>query len=189
MWLFAGLGNPGEEYAGHRHNIGFMAIDRMASDFGFLAFKAKFQGLISEGRIGGQKIILLKPQTFMNNSGRSVAAAANFYKIAPERIYVFHDELDLEPAKIRVKSGGGAGGHNGIRSVEECLGTADFNRVRMGIGHPGDKEKVHGYVLSNFAKAEQKGLEALLASVAKHAGLLLENESDFMSKIAIDVKE
>lgn len=187
MWLLAGLGNPGEEYARHRHNIGFMAVDRIHNDLGLLDWKKKFSGLLAEGKIGGEKIALLKPMTFMNLSGQSVSAAARFFKIEPSRIAVFHDELDLEPGKIRVKAGGGNAGHNGLESIEEHLGTADFRRVRLGIGHPGDKARVYGYVLGNFAKSDT-WVEPLLAAVSNHIGLLLTAESEFMSKVALELK-
>lgn len=186
--LFAGLGNPGDKYADNRHNIGFMAVEAVAAAYGFPPFRKKFQGEFSEGSIeGGGKVILLKPQTYMNESGQSVVQAAKFFKIPPDKIYVFHDELDLPPGKVRVKKGGGNAGHNGLRSVEACLGTADFMRVRLGIGHPGDREKVHGYVLSDFAKAEkEEWLCPLLDALAKHAPLLAAGkDSDLMSKVAI----
>ncbi len=186
-WLFAGLGNPGEEYARHRHNVGFMALELIAADYGFPPFKAKFQGRVAEGKIGGEKAVLLMPQTYMNNSGQSVSAAAKFYKIPPDRIVVVHDEIDLEPGKIRVKPGGGNAGHNGLRSIEDNLGTPDFRRVRLGVGRP-----VHGdaadYVLSNFSKADREWLEPLLEAVSKHAPLLFANESEFMSKVAMETQ-
>lgn len=188
-WLFAGLGNPGEKYAANRHNIGFMAVDAIAADYGFPAWRSKFQGELAEGRIGDIKVILLKPLTYMNNSGQAVKAAAKFYKIDPARIVVFHDELDLEPGKIRIKQGGGNAGHNGLKSIEAHLGTPDFWRVRLGIGHPGDKARVHGYVLKDFAKAEKSWLEPLLAAIARHAGILAQgNISAFMSKVAEEAK-
>lgn len=185
VWLFAGLGNPGDQYKNNRHNIGFMVVDSIAQAHDFPPFKTKYQGLLSEGKIDGSKIILLKPQTYMNNSGQSVAAAAKFYKIPPERILVFHDELDLEPGKIRIKCGGGNAGHNGLKSIQAHLGTPDFWRVRMGIGHPGDKDRVHSYVLGDFAKAERPSFAALLDECARHAGLLAAGAMDeFMSKVA-----
>lgn len=185
MWLLVGLGNPGDKYAGNRHNIGFMAIDEIAGQHGFSSFKSKFQGLMSEGRIGGQKVVLLKPQTFMNESGQSVGKAAKFYKIPPERIVVFHDELDLDPSKVRVKVGGGVAGHNGLKSIKAHLSTADFQRVRLGIGHPGDKSRVSGYVLSDFAKAEQKWLETLVPALADYVDVLIDgNGDDFMTRVA-----
>ncbi len=188
-WLFAGLGNPGGKYEKNRHNIGFMVAERLADEFGFPPFRAKFQGQFSEGRIGAHKVILLKPQTYMNNSGQSVAAAAKFYKIPPERIYAFHDEIDIEAGKIRVKKGGGNAGHNGLRSIQDHLGTADFHRVRLGVGRPVHGE-VHDYVLGDFSKSEREWLEPYIAAVAKHSGLLLDGrESEFMNKIALDLKK
>lgn len=185
MWLLVGLGNPGDKYAGNRHNIGFMAVDAIARAYNIGPFKAKHQGLQAEGRIGEHKVVLLKPETYMNESGRSVGAAAKFYKIPPARIVVFHDELDLAPAKIRVKTGGGNAGHNGLRSMDAHLGTPDYVRVRMGIGHPGDKDRVHGYVLSDFAKAERNWLEPYIDAIADYVPLLLDGkETDFMSKVA-----
>jgi len=188
-WLFAGLGNPGDEYAGNRHNIGFMAADVMAGDYKFPDYRAKFQGLFAEGKIANQKVILLKPTTYMNNSGQSVKAAAKFFKIKPERIVVFHDELDLEAGKLKVKCGGGNAGHNGLKSIEAHLGTPDYWRVRLGIGHPGDKAKVHSYVLKDFAKAEKEWLEPFLNAVSRHAGLIAAGDMPgFMSKVALDTK-
>lgn len=185
LWLFAGLGNPGDKYARNRHNIGFMAIDAVADGSGAPPFKTKFQGQVSEAALDGVRTILLKPLTMMNLSGQSVAAAAKFYKIPPARIVVFHDELDLPPGKIRVKRGGGAAGHNGLRSIDDHLGQ-EYWRVRMGIGHPGDRDRVHGYVLGDFSKADADWLEPLLAATAKHASLFVRGkESEFMSKVAM----
>lgn len=190
MWLLVGLGNPGSKYESNRHNIGFMAVDAIAGAHGIGPFKAKYHGLLAEGRMGDEKVAILKPQTYMNESGQSVGAAAKFYKIPPERIVVFHDELDLVAAKIRVKKGGGNAGHNGLRSMDAHLGTPDFIRVRLGIGHPGDKDRVHNYVLSDFSKAENEWLKPYLEAVAKHAELLLQGkDNDFMSKVAQSVKE
>lgn len=189
MWLIVGLGNPGKEYENHRHNIGFMVADRIASDFSFPSPKKKFASEYSEGRIGGEKALLLKPQTFMNNSGRAVAEAANFYKIPAERIVAFHDELDLPPGKIRWKKGGGAGGHNGLKSMDDWLTTQDYHRIRIGIGHPGDKDAVSGYVLSNFAKADQDWIPKLVESLSKHLPTLLQEDfSGYMSKIVLDTQ-
>ncbi len=186
-WLLAGLGNPGAQYEGNRHNIGFMAVDAVAGAHGFPAFRSKFQGALAEGRIAGHKIILLKPLTFMNNSGLSVVQASKFYKIAPSRIVVFHDELDLPGGKIRVKTGGGHAGHNGLRSIDSHLGTQDYIRIRMGIGHPGDREKVHGHVLSDFGKSERQWVDTVVQSVGRHAGFLVDGkESEFMSRVAMD---
>src|SRR6056297_3617388 len=154
MLLFAGLGNPGTKYAGNRHNIGFMALDRIAADHGFGPWKAKFQGEIAEGRLGGEKLLLLKPMTYMNLSGQSVGEAMRFYKLAPGDVTVFHDELDLAPGKVRVKTGGGHAGHNGLRSIHQHIGES-YARVRLGIGHPGRKELVSHYVLQDFPKSER----------------------------------
>lgn len=189
MYLIVGLGNPGNKYEKNRHNVGFMAMDEIADDYGFSDFRNKFQGLYSEGRIGGQKVGLLKPETYMNESGRSVQAAAKFYKIDADHIFVFHDELDLEPGKMRVRKGGGNAGHNGLKSIQAHLGTPDYWRIRVGIGHPGEKNKVSGYVLSDFAKVDQIWLESLLPALSKHTSLLLGgNDGDFMSKVAMDAK-
>ena len=168
MRLIVGLGNPGSQYARHRHNIGFMAVDRIAEDHGFGPWRSKFQGQAAEGRLGGEKALLLKPQTFMNRSGQSVGAAVQFYKLAPEDIIVIHDELDLAPGKCRVKEGGGHAGHNGLRSIHAAIG-ADYVRVRLGIGHPGHKDAVSGYVLHDFAKADQDWLDDLLRGIADGA--------------------
>ncbi len=192
MWLLVGLGNPGAKYERNRHNIGFMAADAIAREYGIGPFKAKYQGLLAEGRIGTHKVAILKPQTFMNESGRSVGAAAKFYKIPPEKIVVFHDELDLAESKIRVKTGGGNAGHNGLRSMDAHLGTPDYIRVRLGIGHPGDKDRVHGYVLGDFSKAEQEWVEPYLDAIGRHVGFLLDGkDNEFMSKVAqsVSVKE
>jgi PTH1 family peptidyl-tRNA hydrolase len=168
MQLYVGLGNPGAKYAGNRHNIGFMAVDAIAGAHGFGPWRAKFQGQVSEGVLNGEKVILLKPETFMNLSGQSVGEAARFYKIAPEAVTVFHDELDLAPAKLRVKRGGGHAGHNGLRSITAHIG-AGFQRVRLGIGHPGHKDRVAGYVLQDFAKADAAWLDDLMRGIAEGA--------------------
>lgn len=187
--LLVGLGNPGSEYAKNRHNIGFMAIDQIAGDYKFPSFKSKFQGELSENNIDGQKVILLKPQTFMNLSGQSVQATAKFYKIPPAQVFVYHDELDLDAGKTRLKLGGGNAGHNGLKSMQQHMGTPDFWRVRLGIGHPGDKERVHGHVLSDFAKADQVWLERLIPALSKHLPLLLSGKGeDYMSKVAQEIK-
>jgi PTH1 family peptidyl-tRNA hydrolase len=187
MWLIVGLGNPGEKYSGNRHNIGFMAVDAIASAYGFPAFKSKYQGEISEGRIGSEKVALLKPQTYMNESGMSVGPAAKFYKILPNHILVFHDELDLPAGKLRMKRGGGHAGHNGLRSLDSHLDTVDYWRARIGIGHPGDRERVHGYVLSDFAKAERPWVDSMVLSIGRHIGLMLDGkDSAFMSKVSED---
>ncbi len=185
MWLIAGLGNPGGKYAGNRHNIGFMAVDEIASEYGFPAFRSKFQGELAEGQVAGEKVVLLKPLTFMNESGQSVGKTAKFYKIPPARILVLHDELDLVPGKMRTKLGGGVAGHNGLKSIRAHIGTPDFWRLRFGIGHPGERDRVSGYVLSDFSKSEQKWLPGLLKAVAAHLPLMLEgSDNDFMTRVA-----
>ncbi len=165
MKLFVGLGNPGAKYAQNRHNIGFMALDRIASDHGFAPWRGKFQGQVSEGKFGSEKVILLKPETFMNLSGQSVGEAMRFYKLSAEDITVFHDEIDLAPAKLRVKQGGGHAGHNGLRSLHQHISPA-YQRVRMGVGHPGHKDAVASYVLKDFAKADQDWLDDMLRGVS-----------------------
>jgi len=188
MFLFVGLGNPGTKYALNRHNIGFMAVDNFVHRHNFSGWSKKFQGEISTGTLDGEKVVVLKPQTFMNLSGQSVQAAAAFYKIPPEKIVVFHDELDLQPGKIRMKKAGGAGGHNGIKSIDAHLGQ-NYWRVRMGIGHPGEKHLVSNYVLGDFAKADQKWLEDLLDAMAKHAPRIVAGDMDgFMSKVAQELQ-
>lgn len=192
MWLLVGLGNPGDKYEYNRHNIGFLAVDAIADTYGFPAYKKKFQGLMAEGHIEGEKVILLKPQTYMNNSGQSVGEAAKFYKIPLDRIAVFHDELDLGAGKIRTKKGGGNAGHNGLRSMDSHLNSNDYWRIRLGIGHPGDKAMVHNHVLSNFSKDELIWLKPLIEAVANHAPLMVQGkDNEFMSKVAqaVDVKE
>ncbi|MEQ1552234.1 aminoacyl-tRNA hydrolase [Sphingorhabdus sp.] len=185
MQIWAGLGNPGPQYAMHRHNVGFMAADALADRYDAPAPAKKFQGWMQEVRIGGDKIILLKPATFMNESGRSIRAALDFYKLAPEDVTVFYDELDLAPFKIKVKRGGGAAGHNGIRSTIDHIG-ADFRRVRLGIGHPGHKDRVTGYVLGNFAKNEIDPLADMLGAIAAEADWLAKGEDvRFMSEVAL----
>lgn len=185
MRLFVGLGNPGAKYAGNRHNIGYMAVERIAADHGFAPFRAKFQGLLSEGRLGQERIALLKPETFMNLSGQSVGEAMRFFKLEPADVVVFHDELDLAPGKCRVKLGGGHAGHNGLRSLHAHIGDA-YVRVRLGIGHPGHKDKVAPYVLSDFAKAEQDWLEDLLRGISDGAAFLAEgNDAKFMNAVAL----
>ncbi len=187
MWLIVGLGNPGAEYQHNRHNIGFMAVDEIIRRHNLSADEKKFQGLISQGTIGGEKVLLLKPQTYMNLSGQSVQAAASFYKIPPDRVIVFHDEMDLAAGKIRVKFAGGAAGHNGLRSIDQHLGQ-NYWRVRLGVGRPDRKERVTGHVLGDFAKADRQWLEKLLASVADHAERLAGADMDgFMSKVAHDM--
>ncbi|QOZ75015.1 aminoacyl-tRNA hydrolase [Bradyrhizobium sp. CCBAU 53351] len=171
MRLFVGLGNPGAKYARNRHNIGFMAVDEIARRHSFAPWRRRFQGETSEGTLGTERVILLKPTTYMNESGRAVQEAANFFKIAPGDVTVFHDELELPPGKVRVKIGGGIAGHNGLRSISAHIGN-DYRRVRLGIGHPGVKELVHGHVLSDFAKADNDWVATLCEAVAEHAGLV-----------------
>jgi len=187
MWILVGLGNPGSQYQNNRHNIGFLAIDEIAGEYGLPAFTKKFQGEITEGRIDGEKVVLVKPMTFMNESGQCVGKVASFYKVTPNRIIVFHDELDLAPGKLRTKKGGGAAGHNGLKSMDAHLNSQDYHRVRMGIGHPGDKDRVTGHVLGDFSKDEKQWLPDWLCAVAKHTPLLLQNKGeDFMTKVAAD---
>lgn len=185
MKLIVGLGNPGAKYARNRHNIGFMAVERMAADHGLGPWKSKFQGSLSEGRFGSARAVLLRPETFMNKSGDSIAAAMRFYKIEAEDVVVLHDELDLAPGKVKFKMGGGHAGHNGLRSVHAHLG-ADYGRVRLGIGHPGHKDRVAGYVLSDFAKAEGQWLDDVLRGVSDGAPYLAEGDSaKFMNAVSL----
>jgi peptidyl-tRNA hydrolase, PTH1 family len=185
MQIWAGLGNPGAQYALHRHNVGFMAVDAIAALHGFDAFKVRFQGWASEGRISGEKILLLKPATFMNESGRSIGEAMRFYKLDVADVTAFHDELDLDPFRVKVKIGGGTAGHNGLRSTEAHIGNA-FRRVRLGIGHPGHKDRVLGYVLGNYAKAEIEPLSDMLGAVAAEADWLAKSDAvRFMNDVAM----
>ncbi|HTI83671.1 MAG TPA: aminoacyl-tRNA hydrolase [Acetobacteraceae bacterium] len=186
MLLWVGLGNPEPGMARNRHNIGFMAVDTIAIAHRFSPWRQRFKGLTSEGTIAGAKILALKPHTYMNESGTSVQQAAAFYKLPPEAITAFHDELDLVPGKVRVKRGGGAAGHNGLRSMDRILGTQDYWRVRLGIGHPGTKERVMGHVLGDFIKDDREWLLPLLDAVADAAPLLAQNKpEDFMTRIAL----
>jgi peptidyl-tRNA hydrolase, PTH1 family len=188
MRLIVGLGNPGARYERNRHNIGFMAVDRIVRRHGFGPFRSKFQGAIAEGEIGGERVYALKPQTFMNASGDSVGEVARFYKIAPLEIAVIYDEIDLAPGKLRVKRGGGAAGHNGIRSIDAAIGE-DFWRVRLGVGHPGVKELVQPYVLQNFDAEEVGWLVPLLDAVAEALPVLVADDAPgFMSKVALILK-
>ncbi|MCK1672292.1 aminoacyl-tRNA hydrolase [Bradyrhizobium sp. 150] len=171
MRLFVGLGNPGPKFARNRHNVGFMAVDEIARRHGFAPWRRRFQGETSEGTLGTERVILLKPMTYMNDSGRSVQEGASFFKIAPGDVTVFHDELELPPGKVRVKIGGGIAGHNGLRSISAHIGN-EYRRVRLGIGHPGVKELVHGHVLSDFAKADNDWVATLCDAVAEHAALV-----------------
>jgi PTH1 family peptidyl-tRNA hydrolase len=186
MLLWVGLGNPEPGMARQRHNIGFMALDVIAIRHGFSPWRKRFKGLVAEGTIGGEKVLALKPLTYMNVSGESVQAAAAFFKLGPESITAFHDELDLAPGKLRVKRGGGAAGHNGLRSMDRMLGTPEYWRVRLGIGHPGVKERVTGHVLGDFAQADRDWLLPLLDGVADAAPLLAAGKpEDFMTKVAL----
>lgn len=183
MLLFVGLGNPGARYAGNRHNIGFMAVEAIAKRHGFAPWRRRFHGVTTEGSLDGQKTLLLLPGTFMNESGRAVAEAANFYKIGLNEIVVLHDELELPPGKVRIKTGGGNAGHNGLRSMSEYMGN-DYKRMRIGIGHPGNKDLVHSYVLSDFAKVERPWVETLCDAIADNAGILArDQDSSFQNKI------
>lgn len=185
MRLFVGLGNPGLEYAGHRHNVGFLAVERIARLHGFGPWRRKFQGEIAEGRIGGERIVLLRPLTYMNESGRSVGEAARFFQLEPGGITVFHDEIDLTLGRVRVKVGGGHAGNNGVRSVTQHLGP-EFQRVRIGVGHPGDKALVHRHVLSDFAKAERPLVAELIEAIAEAAPKLAAGDAPgFMSAVAL----
>ncbi|MBO6776891.1 MAG: aminoacyl-tRNA hydrolase [Marinibacterium sp.] len=185
MKLLVGLGNPGPKYANNRHNIGFMALDRIADDHGFAPWRSKFQGQLSEGRLGSGKVVLLKPETFMNNSGQSVGEAMRFFKLTPEDIIVLHDEIDLAPSKVRYKFAGGHAGHNGLRSIHAHIGDT-YGRVRIGVGHPGRKEAVPGYVLRDFAKAEADWVENVLRVIADGAPHLANGDSGkFMNAVAL----
>lgn len=187
MLLLAGLGNPGPKSANNRHNVGFMAADAIARRHGFSPWSKKFQGEIAEGKLGGEKVILLKPQTYMNLSGQSVGEAMRFFKLEPSALTVLYDEIDLAAGKVRVKTGGGAGGHNGIRSIDAHVGK-DYRRVRIGVGHPGVKELVHGHVLGDFSKADKGWLEPLLDAIADNADLLAKGDDNgFMNKLSLAV--
>jgi peptidyl-tRNA hydrolase, PTH1 family len=190
MLLFVGLGNPGAKHAGNRHNVGFMVLETIAKRHGFPPWRRRFQGVASEAPLGGERVQLLLPGTFMNESGRAVAEAMHFYKLGLSDVVVFHDELDLPPGKVRVKTGGGVAGHNGLRSITAHVGN-DYRRVRIGIGHPGVKEMVHGYVLSDFSKADRAWVEALTDIVADNVELLARGQdASFQNKVhlAMDAK-
>lgn len=185
MLIFVGLGNPGTKYANNRHNIGFRALDQIASDHGFAPWRSKFQGKVSEGRLGGEKVTLLKPETFMNLSGQSVGEAMRFYKVSPDDITVFHDELDLAPGKCRHKKGGGHAGHNGLRSLHQHLGDS-YARIRIGIGHPGRKEAVPGYVLHDFSKSDEDWIDDLLRGISDGAPDLAKGDAGrFMNAVSL----
>lgn len=187
--IIVGLGNPGPQYALHRHNIGFMAIDLIAHFYNFSPFKSKSKAQISEGRIGNQKILLVKPQTFMNLSGQPVGELARFYKIPLENILVIHDDLDLIPGKARIKQGGGAGGHNGLKDLDRHLGK-DYWRLRLGIGHPGNPDRVSGYVLSPFAKSDEAWVISLVREVADQMETLIKGDKElFLTRVNEAVKE
>jgi len=183
MRLFVGLGNPGSKYEGNRHNIGFMVVDEIARRHGFSPWRRRFQGETSEGVLGGERVVLLKPATYMNESGRAVQEAAKFFKLGESEVVVFHDEIELPPTKMRVKVGGGIAGHNGLRSISAHLGN-EYRRVRLGVGHPGVKEIVHIHVLNDFAKSERPWVRALCETVAEHAELLVSGkDSQFQNKV------
>ena len=185
MRLFVGLGNPGAHYARNRHNIGFMAVDRIAADHGFTPWRGRFQGMVAEGRLGAEKVAVLKPGTFMNLSGQSVGEAMRFYKLTPADVTVFHDELDLAPGKLRLKQGGGHAGHNGLRSIHAHIGEA-YGRVRIGIGHPGHKDRVADYVLHDFGKADENWIEELLMGISDGAAALAEGDGGrFQNAVAL----
>ncbi|WP_424928016.1 aminoacyl-tRNA hydrolase [Amaricoccus tamworthensis] len=184
MKLLVGLGNPGAKYAANRHNVGFMAVDAIADGHGFGPWRSKFNGVISEGRLGGEKVLLQKPETYMNLSGDAVQAAMKFYKLELGDVIVFHDELDLAPGKLRIKTGGGHAGHNGLRSIDAHLGPG-FSRVRIGIGHPGDKRLVSNYVLGDFSKYDNDWLEPMLDGISEGADDLVRGDnSGFMNAVA-----
>lgn len=184
MRLFVGLGNPGSKYARHRHNIGFMAIERIAADHGFGPWRGKFHGALTEGRLGSEKVLLLRPETYMNRSGLSVGEAVRFYKLNAADVVVFHDELDLAPGKVRVKQGGGHAGHNGLRSLHAAIGEG-YSRVRLGIGHPGRKDLVSAYVLHDFAKADDEWLDDLMRGISEGAASLADGDNaGFMNAVA-----
>ncbi|PPB82609.1 PTH1 family peptidyl-tRNA hydrolase [Albidovulum inexpectatum] len=185
MRLVVGLGNPGSKYARNRHNIGFMAVDRIAADHGFSPWRSRFQGQIAEGRLGDEKVVLLKPETFMNLSGQSVGEAMRYFKLTPQDVIVLHDELDLAPGKCRVKTGGGHAGHNGLRSIHQHIGDA-YHRVRLGIGHPGHKDRVAAYVLSDFSKADEEWLDDLLRGISDGAPALAQGDfGRFQNAVAL----
>lgn len=185
MKLFVGLGNPGAKYAGNRHNIGFRAVERIAEDHGFAPWRSKFQATQSEGRLGREKVLLLRPETYMNKSGQSVGEAMRFYKLDPGDVVVFHDEIDLAPGKLRFKSGGGHAGHNGLRSIHAHIGDA-YGRVRIGVGHPGRKEAVPGYVLHDFARADDGWIADMLHGISDGAVVLAEGDTGrFQNAVAL----
>ena len=187
MYLLVGLGNPGSDYAGNRHNIGFMAVDDIHRHYSFQPFRTKFHGEVADGSIAGDKVFILKPTTYMNESGRSVAELVRFYKIETGNVIVLHDELDLSPGKIRVKKGGGLAGHNGLKSIADHIGL-DFYRVRIGIGHPGEKSRVTGHVLNDFSQSDQQWLDPLLGGMTTHIAKLIEGDgAGFVSEVTLYV--
>jgi PTH1 family peptidyl-tRNA hydrolase len=189
MQIWVGLGNPGPRYALHRHNVGFMAVDVIAEMHAFGPVQKKFSGWAQEGRIGTSKVLLLKPATFMNESGRAVGEALRFYKLGTDALTVFHDELDLAPFKVKVKQGGGHAGHNGLRSIDQHCGP-EFRRIRLGIGHPGHKDRVTGHVLGNFAKDEQDDLVAMLGAIGSEAEWLAKGDDvRFMNDVALRMQD
>ena len=184
MLIFAGLGNPGPKHARQRHNIGFMAADEIIRRYGLSLRQSRHHSYVAEGKIAGEKVLFLKPKTFMNESGRALGSAVRYYKLRPGAVTIFYDELDLTPGKVRVKLGGGHAGHNGIRSISSHIGQ-DFRRVRIGIGHPGDKKQVHGYVLSNFLRAEQIWVQKTIGAIAEALPILIDGDNvGFMTKVA-----
>ncbi len=188
MLLLVGLGNPGPRYAGNRHNIGFMVLDAIHRRWGLSPFRKKFHGELADGTVGGARVLALKPQTFMNESGRAVQAAMAFHRIDPADVVVIHDELDLAGGKLRMKTGGGHGGHNGLRDIQAHVGPG-FRRVRLGVGHPGDRDKVVGHVLKDFSKDDADWLDKVIDAVADHADLLVRgDDAGFMNKVALAVK-
>lgn len=187
MLLLVGLGNPGAEYALNRHNIGFLVLDAIAEDYGFSPWRSKFQAWISEGKLGGEKVLALKPQTFMNRSGDAVSAAMRFFKLEPSDLLVVHDEMDLAPGKVRVKDGGGTAGHNGLKDIGAHIGP-DFRRVRIGIGHPGSRERVNSHILGNFSMAEQEWVADVVGAIVSAVPLLAQGEdARFMSDVALKI--
>lgn len=186
MKLWVGLGNPGAKHALDRHNIGFMVVDAIADDHGFGSEQAKFSGLVRSGNIGGEKVLILKPTTFMNKSGVAVQKAMAFYKIPLDQVTVFHDELDIAPGKVRVKMGGGLAGHNGLRSINQMCGGPDFERIRLGIGHPGHKDRVSGYVLSGFAKDEINIRDDMCNGIARYADMLAQGDVELFQTRAAE---
>ena len=188
MLLLVGLGNPGPKYERNRHNIGYMAVDEIVRRHSFAPYRARFQSLTAEGNLGGGKVLVMKPTTFMNESGRAVGEAMRYYKLTPDDVLVIHDELDLAAGKIRIKKGGGLAGHNGLRSIDAHIGK-EFHRLRMGIGHPGDKDRVHGHVLSDFSKPELAMFEKIVDAVAEFGDALGDREFDaFMTKVSLILK-